>query len=113
MTKIGYLTKGQSERLLQVVRNKKHRTALLLMMDCGLRVSECVGLKFSDFDFKRRSLRVRSLKQRKKTASREVPLSDRCYAALSTYISSLSKEEVDQGILFPGNQKAHSTRNSM
>lgn len=67
--------------------SKKHKAMTLLMLDAGLRVSECVGLKFSDFDFRGRILNVRSLKKRTdRTSIRQVPLSPRLYEALAEYI---------------------------
>ena len=37
---ITMLDNNREKNLLETVRNYKHRTAILMMMDCGLRVTE-------------------------------------------------------------------------
>lgn len=111
---IDYLDQRKSKKLIDKLSNKKHKAAFLLMMDCGLRVSECVSLKFSNFDFKKKTVRVESLKKRDESHFRTIPISDRCYLALADYITTLNCKEQDSYI-FPHQFKegAHMTRTAM
>ena len=70
------------------------------MLDAGLRVSEAINLKFSDFNFKTRILIVKSLKKRTKNKFRQIPLSERLFISLSEYIKSLRNIRPDSW-LFP------------
>ncbi|MFD0671649.1 tyrosine-type recombinase/integrase [Cohnella sp. GCM10027633] len=83
------------KRLLDGVRNVKHRTILLLTYSSGLRVSEVVRLKFGDLDADRRTLLVRQGKGRK---DRITVLSEHAFAAVQTYILSYKPDKW----LFPG-----------
>jgi site-specific recombinase XerD len=51
--------------LLQVTKNLKHRVILAILYSSGLRISELINLKLSDFDFKRRQLHIQKSKGRK------------------------------------------------
>jgi integrase/recombinase XerD len=53
------------QQILQAVRNVKHRTVLMTIYSCGLRVSEAVHLKVTDIDSKRMVVRVEQGKGRK------------------------------------------------
>ena len=101
MSEIKFLDKYQSDKLLESTVNQKYRVLILLMLDCGLRVSEAISLKYSDFDFKKDLVIVRSLKKRKNhTKHRKVPISKRLYQELAIYMGSKSNIQGDQ-YLFP------------
>jgi site-specific recombinase XerD len=51
--------------LLQATRNLKHRVVLAILYSSGLRISEIIDLKLSDFDFKRKQLHIQNGKGRK------------------------------------------------
>ena len=105
---IKYLTFRESKQLVEETENIRHRLWSLLMIDCGLRVSELVTLKISNFDFRKRELHVESLKKRDKTLIRTIPISSRLYYVLATYLHDL-KFTGDQ-YLFPGKDgKTHIT----
>jgi len=99
-TKINYLTADKEKKMLEGIKNTKHRAIVLLMLDCGLRVSEAVSLKVSDFDFRRRELTVRTLKQREVKRTRTVPISGRLFECLAAYVPSLGEPSPDS-YLFP------------
>lgn len=110
VSEINYLNKDQSKKLLGALSNIKHRLIVLLMLDGGLRVSECVSLKVSNFDFKQRKLKVESLKKRSKKKFRSIPLSIRLYDCLADY---LYKHKFDNDSwLFPSStsKEGHITR---
>ncbi|WP_347174242.1 tyrosine-type recombinase/integrase [Polaribacter uvawellassae] len=51
--------------LLQATKNLKHRVVLAILYSSGLRISEVIDLKLSDFDFKRNQLHIQNSKGRK------------------------------------------------
>lgn len=82
-------------RLLDAVRNLKHRTALMTIYGAGLRLSEALGLQLSDIDGTRMQLRVRLGKGKR---DRYVDLSPSLLDALRDYW----KSQRPKLWLFPG-----------
>ena len=100
MDKIKFLDKNQCDVLVKSITSEKYLVLVLLLMDCGLRVSEACGLKLKDFDFKKELVYVRSLKKRDNVESRKIPLSKRLYQALADYLGKRSNVNGDDW-LFP------------
>lgn len=98
---INYLERGKADLLLTELKNLKHKTAILIMMDCGLRVSECVTLQLRNFDFKKKVLLVRTLKKRGDETVRQIPLSTRLIETLAQYLKE-RKPTGESDYLFPG-----------
>ena len=91
-TSFKFLSKSESERLLNSIHHERHKLIALLMLDAGLRVSEACTLRLGDFDFKNRILKVKSLKKRsKEVKTRLIPLSYRLYQALAEFLQSMKK----------------------
>lgn len=91
-TSFKFLSKAESERLLNSIHHERHKLIALLMLDAGLRVSEACTLRLENFDFKNRILRVESLKKRsKQVKTRLIPLSNRLYQALAEFIGKIKK----------------------
>lgn len=110
---IDYLSKSKSDLLLTTVKSLKHKVAILIMMDCGLRVSECVTLQLKNFDFKKKVVNVKSLKKRGETVIRQIPLSARLIEQLAEYLKVL-KPKSDEDYLLPGlDGKKPMTRKAM
>jgi integrase/recombinase XerD len=107
IAEVDYLDKKKAEKLLNSVSNTSHKAAILLMMDAGLRVSECVSLKLSNFDFRAKNLTVKSLKKRTEASFRKVPISERLYQALAEHIKTINTRD-PEGFLFPS--KSDSTK---
>jgi len=64
--------------------NVRHKLMVLLLLDCGLRVSEMCSLRLGNFDFQEQTLKVLSLKKRsEKPVYRTIPLTSRVTEALS------------------------------
>ncbi|MDY7397025.1 tyrosine-type recombinase/integrase, partial [Aureibaculum sp. 2210JD6-5] len=102
---INFISKAETQKLLTNVKNKKHKLIILLMLDCGMRVSETISLQLKNFDFKQRTVRIKSLKKKEKEKSRTIPLSYRLYIVLGEYLN-LSKLELKPHVyLFPSNSK--------
>ncbi len=114
MSNLKFLSKFQSEKLLASVKIKRHRVIVLLMLDCGLRVSETISLRFKDFDFKNKILAVTSLKKKNKIEKRKIPISDRLYRELAEYLSKRTNVKSND-YLFPSkvNLGSHITRSSV
>ena len=95
--------RDQSILLENVQRNPRHTLMVLLMLDCGLRVTEMVSLKIENFDFQQRILNVATLKKRsEKPIYRSIPLTPRVVEALSeVYLKLENKGEA--AYLFPTN----------
>ena len=106
------LDKNKSEILLKSVQNLKHKTIILIMMDCGLRVTECVTLKMSNFNFKKKTIVVRTLKKRGEEVTREIPLSNRLLQILAEYVKE-RKPEKESDYLFPSTYGEHLSRKAV
>lgn len=97
-----FLSKAEAERLLNSISNDKHKLIAMLMLDGGLRVSEVCELVLGDFDFKNKVVRVRSLKKRHgKVERRLVPISNRLYQLLASYLDKLKNHSAETA-LFEG-----------
>lgn len=83
---INSLEKDQVNQLLMNIRKDTHRLIIYLLMDAGLRVTECVTLKVGNFDFKRQILNVKSLKRRTEETYRAIPISQRLFNELADYL---------------------------
>ena len=85
-----YLTKEESIALLQSIlddEESRHRTRdfaiVTLFLNCGMRLSELVGIGLSDIDRELRSLRVFG----KGAKERVIYLNEACRAALADYLT--------------------------
>lgn len=100
MQKIKFLDNIQCEVLVNSIKSDRYLVLVLLLLDCGLRVSEAVNLKLKNFDFKKELVFVNSLKKRDNVLERKIPLSKRLYQALAVYLSHRSNVNGDDW-LFP------------
>ena len=76
------LSDQEVSRLLQCVKNPKHRAVLLTCYAAGLRLSECTHLRIPDIDGQRAQIRITSGKGSKE---RRVPASPRLLQELREY----------------------------
>lgn len=110
---INYLDKNRADQLVNTIDNIKHKTAILIMLDCGLRVSECVSLQLKNFDFKKKVILVRSLKKRGDELVRQIPISQRLLETLAAYLKQLKPKD-EESYLFPGTGgNAHISRKAL
>jgi site-specific recombinase XerD len=110
---VDYLDKKKSDNLLSAVTNIKHKAAILLMMDCGLRATECVTLKMENFDWKKKVVLIRSLKKRGNELVREIPISSRLLETLAEYLTDYKAEKEDYLFPNPSNKNHHVSRKSL
>jgi len=99
------LTKDEVRRLLAVAKNPKHRLLIKMLYSSGLRVSECVHLKFDDLDFEEGMGTVRGGKGNK---DRNIILSKNLVSDLKEYIKSSKVDE--RGCIFGVKGKPMSVR---
>jgi len=104
---IQFLDSNEASLLVNAIPDLKHKCIVLLMLDCGLRVSEAISLQFGNFDFQKKILKVKSLKKRKAKdySNRIVPLQPRLYNCLVDYSKHFNKID-DHTYLFPSPQKS-------
>ncbi len=101
---INFLTKEQSYLLVNSLKSDKHKSLILLMLDCGCRVSEVINLQFQNFDFKKKVVSIYSLKKQGKDLIRKIPISNRLYQALANYVKKF-KNVKPLSYLFPSKSK--------
>lgn len=106
MKEIDYLQPEKFEQLLKNLPNTKQRVIVIIMHDCGLRVTETITLLYSNFNFKTDILKVKTLKvhankQGEKIEKfREIPITQRLKVELEKYIT----EELKAGVKISQNE---------
>jgi len=76
------LSKEEVSDVFSVIKNFKHRTVLMFIYSTGARVSECVNIKLTDIDSKRKKVNIQEGKGLKQ---RQVPLSPTLLNMLRNY----------------------------
>lgn len=76
------LTKDEIRRIMEAVKNPRHKLLIMVMYGSGLRVSEAVSLTFNDLDFQDKTGTIRSGKGKK---DRNIILSEALVAELKSY----------------------------
>lgn len=112
---ISFLDREGQDLLLSRCKNLRYRFIILLMLRCGLRVSETITLKWNQFNFQQKTLRVRSLKKRAsaKRDYRDVPLSEEVVECAAEYWKK-KKPSSQSEFLFPTkSKKGHVSRQAV
>ena len=91
-----YLHDEHIERLFDVITSRRDRAMFMLMLRCGLRVSEVDGLRLTDLDLKRRKIMVRDGKGGKE---RIVYVSDDARDAIIAYLHQRSSSRTKKVFL--------------
>lgn len=105
------ITRKQERAFLEFVENDKHfcryYEGIYILFKTGLRISEFVGLTFSDVDMKNRKISVNHQLQRKRNmeyviedtkttcGTREIPMSDDVYKCFQRIIANRKKPKVE------------------
>lgn len=79
------LSQEEVLNIIRVTQNLKHRAIIALIYSCGLRISELLNLKLTDFHLQRKQLVIKQAKGRK---DRYVSLADSFMPLLSNYYHS-------------------------
>ena len=91
-----YLSLDESKKLLNIASNEDNRNAerdyaiITLFLNCGMRLSELVGINLNDIDFEECKLNVIG----KGNKERTIYLNKACMRALSDYINLRPKEGI-------------------
>ena len=95
------LSREEAARLIAAAGNLKHQTALSVAYGAGLRASEVVGLKVTDIDSQRMTLRI---EQGKRSKDRYAMLPPVLLERLRTWwrVARAQGKMLDGGWLFPG-----------
>lgn len=84
------MSKEEVQQLLNQVYNLKHKTILILIYSCGLRISELINLKIEDIDSKRMLIQIRNSKGNK---DRQVQLTNQILVLIKKYYKSYFPKE--------------------
>ena len=84
------MSKEEVQQLLNQVHNLKHKTILILIYSCGLRISELINLKIKDIDSKRMLIQIRNSKGNK---DRQVQLTNQILVLIKKYYKSYFPKE--------------------
>ncbi len=100
-----YLSLNESMRLLEASDNsdsKRNYCIITLFLNCGMRLSELIGINISDIDFHENKLRILG----KGNKERMVYLNAACINAIENYlvIRKSNKKAADESALFISNQ---------
>lgn len=90
----------QQKELLQSTTSRKYQVIILLMLDCGLRVSEVIQLQCKHVLFAENKIKIIAAKK-----SREIPLTQRLLKALADYWQNLKNSNPDDYI-FPAGKNS-------
>ena len=90
----------QQKILLQSTPSKKYQVIILLMLDCGLRVSELIQLQCKHILFSQNKIIIGS-----STKSRDIPFTQRLLKALAVYWQTLKGSQPDS-YLFPAGRNS-------
>lgn len=80
--------------------NAKYQCIIVLMLDCGLRVTETVSLQVKHFDFFNQKIVVKSLKKKGEQHYRDIPMTTRTVETVANYWSKL-KDKSPDAFIFP------------
>ena len=83
-------SKDEVSRILNSVRNPKHKLLLWMIYSCGLRRSEVTNIRFTDLDRDRGILHIREGKGR---IDRIVPVSEKVWEKIDEYVRSYRPRE--------------------
>ena len=76
------LSKEEVQCLFNQLYNLKHKTILVLIYSCGLRISELINLKINDIDTQRMLIQIRNSKGNK---DRQVQLAEQIHQLIKQY----------------------------
>lgn len=104
-----YLELDQSVQLLSEIDSKNQARdycIITLFLNCGMRLSELVGLNIADYSETARTLRVFGKGQKE----RIIYINDACISALNAYLAVRPKSEIEPNAIFLSSYANHLTR---
>jgi site-specific recombinase XerD len=110
---VDIIDRKKADNLINSITNIKHKTALLIMLDTGLRVTECCTLQMRNFDFKKKVLLVYSLKQRDEELIREIPISGRLMEVLAEYLKERKAKNAEDYLFLNAKKSGPMSRKTL
>jgi len=105
-----YFTKPEIDRLLELVRdNSKKHLLINILWQTGARISELLKVKVKDIDFYVKSIKIASLKRRKKM-QRVIPLQPGLIGEIGVYIAFNKLQNEDRLFSFSRHRAYHIIR---
>lgn len=104
-----YLELDQSVKLLGEIDSKNQERdfcIITLFLNCGMRLSELVGLNIADYSESARTLRVFGKGQKE----RIIYINDACISALNAYLAVRPKSEIEPNAIFLSSHANHLSR---
>ena len=95
----GLVTDDEVKAMLKAARSPRDRAVIMLLHECGLRISELCALKKSDMEFIEQGVRIH-VPENTKTGSRSI-LGIDCAPFLANWLANHPSKEAD-GFLFVG-----------
>jgi site-specific recombinase XerD len=83
------LSKNEVKRLLDSIKNKKHKAIITVLYVCGLRLSELLSIKIGDVDFDRKTILVHG----KGKKDRFIPIDNSLISVIKNIIENLSYDK--------------------
>lgn len=100
------------ERLRQIVleeKSKRNYAIVTLMAYCGLRISEVLSIKMSEFNLQSREIIIKG----KGEKYRVVYLNDKCIQAIRSWLKERKEKGIDNEYLFVSNRNKKINRTTM
>lgn len=101
-TEPDYLSNAEVELLLANAPSQKYKVMLLLLIDCGLLLRQCLQLKFGDFDFTNKLVTVLPLSTRRSETRITMSVSPSVYREMGNWIFAKGHTPDPDTYLFPG-----------
>jgi integrase len=100
-------SREEEVRFLSVIDNPRDKLIFTLLVDYGLRISECLALQYSDFDFEMDTISIRRIMTCKTMAKHQIFTSPKTKNSIRTLkllseVKDLMGTERRSGFLFPG-----------
>ncbi|MEK7256537.1 MAG: site-specific integrase, partial [Bacteroidota bacterium] len=104
--KVKFLTAKGQEMLIENEPNLKYKFLWAVLFDAGLRTTEARFLKWKDFDWAKRLISVKTLKQKGEKAGkiRLVPITERIFDLASEFYKGLEKRPNENDYVFTSKQ---------
>lgn len=108
-----YFTKPEMDRLLELVRdNQKKHLLINMLWQTGARISELLKVKVKDIDFYAKSIKIATLKRRKKI-QRVIPLQDGLIGEMGVYTALNQLQGEDRLFTFSRHRAYHIIRTTV
>lgn len=107
---VSFCTQSGYDYLVRNCKNVKYKALFAVLGYAGLRISEALALKWKDFDFMKKEVKVGTLKKRRKNSVRIIPLHSEVIDKLSRWSEVSKYREKDDFVFYGKNRERHLSR---